>query len=105
MDGKPRIATEKDLNLPFRKKFQCNLCGHKFKVGDQWRFIYANAEGSNGSGNFTVCSGCDGDDVLTRGRDSFKEAVKLAQNWDIYGPDWQKAQQELDRKQERQENW
>lgn len=73
-----------------KKRFHCSLCGHDFKVGDTARWIYAN--GTKGSpGNFFVCSQCDGETatVIQRGIESRREAVRLAKNWGIYGPDWQ----------------
>lgn len=71
-DGKPRIASEATLLLPFKgkrdgSKFRCRLCGHRFKVGDWWRFVLANIEGSPSRfGNFITCQKCDGPDILER---------------------------------------
>ena len=69
-DQKPRIATEEDCKRPWSGRpngegFRCYLCGHRFKPGDQWRWVYANGQ-SPAYGNFLVCKKCDGDDVLDR---------------------------------------
>lgn len=74
-DQKPHIATEKDetaswSGAPEGKRFRCYLCGHKFKVGDQFRFIFGYdpktkhgdfiVEGKERSTtNFLVCEKCD----------------------------------------------
>jgi len=57
-DQKPRIATEEDIRAPWSggrngKYFRCKLCGHKFQVGDYYRFVFHNY------GNITVCKHCD----------------------------------------------
>lgn len=67
-DQKQRIATEKECNnwggnTESAKRFRCYLCGHKFIVGDKWRWIYS---ASKGLYNFIVCEKCDGPDVLDR---------------------------------------
>lgn len=67
-DQKQRIATEEDLvaRWSFGKpgeKFRCYLCGHKFKIGDKWRWVYS---ASKGLCNFITCEKCDGIDVLDR---------------------------------------
>jgi len=67
-DQKPRIATEEETKASWGgekngKKFRCYLCGYQFKVGDQWRFVFATHTGFI---NFKVCKDCDGDDVLIR---------------------------------------
>ena len=90
---KPFKVTEKQINFKWGCsppcKLKCKLCGHIAKVGDTFRWVYANGKGGNGCGNFMVCSDCDGVDVLERGRQSFDQARKLAKQWGIYGPDWQ----------------
>ena len=71
-DGKPRVATKEDANFrwgghPAGEWFRCYMCGHRFKVGDVWRWVYANFGGSVCTqGNFFVCFDCDGNDVLER---------------------------------------
>jgi hypothetical protein len=65
LDQKQRVATVEHCKLPWSgnpKNFRCYLCGHNFKVGDLWRFVYCPKGGSN----FLVCSNCDGDDVVAR---------------------------------------
>ena len=69
-DQKPRIATQKDLNSPWSgcrhgKFFACGLCGHHFKVGDKWRWIYTNNI-PGATGNPLICEKCDGPDVIER---------------------------------------
>jgi len=97
-DQKPFVLTEKQSKMRWGSRFRdgklrCNLCGHKFKVGDIVRWIYANGPNGGNCGNFFTCKKCDGDDVLERGVESFEMAKKLAQNWGIYGPDWQDGMQ------------
>ena len=63
-DQKPRIATREDVHARWSggatgKYFRCALCGHKFKVGDTWRFVYTNDTPGAG-GNPLVCETCDG---------------------------------------------
>jgi len=67
-DGKQRIATEEDVTAKWclgkpGEKFCCYLCGHKFVVGDKWRFVSACHKKLL---NFIVCEKCDGADVLDR---------------------------------------
>lgn len=64
----PQIATEDHLKLRWSggrpgERFRCYLCGHKFKVGDRWRFVFG---GKVCSRNLMVCKACDGDDVRER---------------------------------------
>lgn len=80
-DQKPRMATEAECNAcwgGFNKglHFRCYLCGHKFQVGDQWRWVYSNGKcfvdpatyKKWGLGNLIVCGKCDGtnDEVLDK---------------------------------------
>ena len=93
-DQKPFVLTKEQHKQRWgcRNKdgrLRCNLCGHKFEVGETARWVYANGEGGNGSGNFFTCESCDGDDVLEKGRESFTKAQTLAKNWGVFGPDWQ----------------
>ena len=74
-DQKPRIATEEDVKAPWGggkngEYFRCELCGHKFVVGDCWRFVVGKR-----TVNFIVCESCDGPDVRERYKDW----------WDKYG--------------------
>ena len=79
-DGKPRVATVENLaarwnGRPNGEHFRCRLCGPRFKVGDVWRFVYSNFEGSPFRwGNFFVCVTCDGADVLEQAVAQEKEA-------------------------------
>ena len=62
-DQKPMIATEKDCQGRWKggnngKYFRCHFCGHKFKPGDQYRWIYTNDLSGYG-GNPFVCQQCD----------------------------------------------
>lgn len=62
-DGKQRKATKKDCSSSWdgnKKNFRCYICGHKFKVGDLWRFVY----GLGKTINILVCDSCDNDNVL-----------------------------------------
>ena len=57
-DQKPRIATEQDIKAqwsgqPNGKYFRCTLCGHKFQVGDYYRFVFSKL------GNIMTCKICD----------------------------------------------
>lgn len=77
----------------FGRRFNCKLCGHVFALGDMARWVYANGGGSPvRCGNFFVCEKCDGpnDAVLKCAKTGFEQAVKLAKQWEIYGPEWQK---------------
>lgn len=70
LDGESKVATEEHCSLPWNgtpggERFRCYLCGHRFVVGDKWRFVLANGTGK-GMGNFLVCEPCDGPDVLDR---------------------------------------
>ncbi len=83
-DQQPRTATEKDCAGQWAgaKKgegFRCTMCGHRFKVGDQWRWVY----GQGKAVNFLVCSSCDGPDVLERWIAHIAEWKRLSQ-----GPFW-----------------
>lgn len=69
-DGTQQVATEKDVKARWGGRsdsFRCRLCGHRFEVGDIWRFVVSNFKDSGVRyGNFLVCVSCDGKDVLTR---------------------------------------
>lgn len=58
-----RIATPDDCNANWDgsgkpgENFRCCLCGHKFKVGDKWRWVYL---GPYRLTNVLVCEHCDG---------------------------------------------
>ena len=68
-DQKQRVATKTDVmgkwgGAPKGKRFRCYLCGHKFEVGDKWRWVYSITVYSN----FLVCEKCDGEDVHEKWR-------------------------------------
>jgi hypothetical protein len=76
IDQKPRIATEQDLVAPWDgalrgKNFRCHLCGHRFVLGETWRFVLATQVHQC---NFLVCTACDGPDVLERWQQANEEA-------------------------------
>lgn len=93
-DRKPFQVTD-DIEKSYKrlkKRFNCKLCGKDLVCGDTARWIYANSGDSPvRCGNFFTCSNCDGSDneVLSKAALSFGEAVGLAKQWDIYGPEWQ----------------
>lgn len=67
-DQKPRIATERQVTRwggkrEAGKRFRCYLCGHKFRVGDYWRWVLGTKVSLS---NLLVCEKCDGPDVLKR---------------------------------------
>jgi hypothetical protein len=67
-DGKQRVATKEETEANWSGGengiyFRCHLCGHKFKIGDKWRFVSGVEVGLY---NFLVCEACDGEDVRQR---------------------------------------
>ena len=63
-DQKPRVFTSEDA-APKQwgnRLLACSLCGHTFKVGDYWRWVYAPGNYLN----LETCEKCDGADVLDR---------------------------------------
>ena len=81
MDGKPLVATEKHCkswggSRENGSKFRCYLCGHKFVVGDVWRFQYVN-DIKGAYGNPLVCENCDEGHEKTR-----KKWVKLCKQYE-----------------------
>ena len=74
-DGEPRIATESDCKAPWSggkngKYFRCGFCGHRFEVGDYYRWQHTN-DIPGASGNPLVCKNCD--DVPEKVRKKWKE--------------------------------
>ena len=74
-DQKPRIATKEDCKAQWSggengKYFRCALCGHKFVIGDYWRFVYTN-DIPAAAGNPLVCEKCDGtkEEIVTKMRE------------------------------------
>ena len=92
-DGKPHIATEKEVasfkRVNKRTRLRCSLCNVIFEPGMTYRFIYANGTPNAHCGNFFVCEKCDGPDVLQKAIIDYNQAVELSKKWGIYGPDWQ----------------
>ncbi len=80
-DGKPRIATEEDTKRPWGglqdgRNFRCGLCGHRFVVGNRWRWVFTNDSNLNGTaGNPFVCEACDGprEEVIRKLAELYKE--------------------------------
>lgn len=59
-DQEPRVATDKDVNLPWsgnKANFRCPFCGHRIKEGETWQFLYTNDLPGCG-GNPLVCDHC-----------------------------------------------
>jgi hypothetical protein len=84
LDCKPHVATDRDMHLPWGGAgFQCSLCGHRFRAGDTYRFVFANATKNARMGNFFVCLGCDGEDVLDRAILDYDKVVGGARRWGI----------------------
>ena len=80
-DQKPRIATEADTKAPWSgykngERFYCYLCGHKFVVGDGWRWVCA---GSIRRSNLLVCNACDCPDVLEKWKQWWLDWEQLSQ--------------------------
>ena len=77
-DQKARLATEADLQARWGgstsgKRFRCYMCGHKFILGDVWRWVYGT---DCRYGNFIVCGKCNSsnEDVLEFRRKQEDEA-------------------------------
>lgn len=68
LDGKPHIATKEHTQLPWngdKRNFRCGFCGHRFKAGDTFRFLFTN-DMSTAPGNPLVCSECNAEDANLR---------------------------------------
>lgn len=77
-DQKQRIATAEECRADWGcakngERFRCYLCGHRFKPGDKWRWVYTAGRGFMtedgrrfGVTNLMTCDDCDGDDVVDR---------------------------------------
>ena len=76
-DQNRRVATDEECHRqwggePDGKRFRCGLCGHRFKAGDGWRWVYGDGRGFETDGkkwgvtNFLTCDSCDGEDILDR---------------------------------------
>ena len=83
-DQKRHVATDGDCKLCWSggkngKYFRCNLCGHKFKPGDAYRWVYYPKVV-----NFMACDDCDGDDVEERFQalaDEFRGTLNQDRFW------------------------
>lgn len=70
-DGKPVIVTQEHLKAhwggrdPRKCPFRCMMCGHRFELGDTFRFVYTNNI-SGAGGNPIVCAVCNTPDVIER---------------------------------------
>lgn len=91
-DQKPFVVTEKTYSsfVRLKRRWGCSLCEKKFEVGDTARWVYANSTSGLHTGNFFVCPEHDTPDVLERAKESYETAKRLAKQWGIYGPDWQR---------------
>jgi hypothetical protein len=94
VDQKPRVVTEQDVEAkwggyPVGSRFRCYLCGHKFKVGDIWRWVYA---GKHGQRNFMVCESCDHENVID---DWIKANEELKQKYWWFVQDYESVMKDL----------
>jgi len=67
-DGKPRIVTSRDLEACWGDSpdnFRCGFCGHKFILGDYYRWQYTN-DVPGAPGNPFVCKYCDVDPEILK---------------------------------------
>jgi hypothetical protein len=64
-DGKPLVVDPMWLGLNWsgrgRDGFRCHLCGHRFDLGDTFRFVFVDRYP-----NALICGTCDGSDVIER---------------------------------------
>ena len=74
-DQKRRVATTQDCRARWGldgKGFRCSLCGHHFREGDGFRWVYSAGSTFERDGktfgvrNLKTCDSCDGPDVLDR---------------------------------------
>ena len=75
-DQKPHTATIDHINAPWGgisggRRFRCYLCGHKFKVGDVFRWVFC---GDVHLTNMLVCQSCDSPDVKEKWKTMHDEA-------------------------------
>ena len=80
LDGKRRVATEEHCKAPWSgssSKFRCHLCGHRFKVGDGWRFVMM----SGNLLNFLVCDDCDDPHVADVWRERNEELKRARERF------------------------
>lgn len=67
MDGLPRFVDEATMQMRWGgsnpgARFRCYLCGHRFVVGEIFRWQYVEGAYSN----FFVCRGCDSPKVVQK---------------------------------------
>lgn len=92
---KPFLVTEKELQAWAKiKNWHCSLCGEDFKLGHTARWVFGGPQKFR---NFFVCSNCDCENVIDKAIESYNLAVKMAKQWEIYGPDWEKEAREYER--------
>lgn len=83
-DQQRHIATPADCRAdwgcaPNGERFRCYLCGHKFKPGDGFRWVYTGGENfeingkKRGVSNLMTCDACDGPDVIDRWAELHRE--------------------------------
>jgi hypothetical protein len=75
--GERMIATHHDCFVApwggIKGKFFCDICGHKFQVGDGYRWVYAS---KGGLCNFFTCDMCDkGNDELIKLRQLAADSI------------------------------
>ena len=79
------VVTEKDVSARnhINKRYcRCRLCGHKAKVGERVRMVYANFEGSpSGLGNFFVCESCNQPDEVLLSLSAERENARKKDDW------------------------
>ena len=89
LDGKLRVATEKDCKAPWGgvkggRHFRCCFCGYRFKPGDKWKVQYTN-DMKDAPGNPLVCEKCDStpEELRERWRQKWKEwkSMKTKEWW------------------------
>jgi hypothetical protein len=68
------------------KYFRCGMCGHRFKPGDQCRWVYMNSTPDSCFGNFLTCEACDGPDIIERRIAWQNEA--FTRFWQLMRNDW-----------------
>lgn len=76
IDQKPRVVTEKEYpghwsGYKDGRRFRCYMCGHRFKIGDTFRWVMGTKRGVV---NLIVCDKCDSPDILDRWIERLKEA-------------------------------
>ena len=89
-NGKPFIVTDEQTKARWGGGFWCPLCGDNFEVGHRVRWVSAAGSGFR---NFFVCAKCDtgnNAELIELAKEGYQQAAKLAKQWGIYGPDWER---------------